>query len=661
MQNSRPIIAVVVLAALLTTAKPLWSQSEDEWRQDIDTLASVIERHHPKPWERIAREDFMLRKEQIKDNLADWSKEKIVVELMKLVASLRDGHTDIVLNNQVGFNLWFPVRMERFYDGIFVIATDLLHQELLGAEVLKIGNVEADEAYQQVAQIVSMDSGTGACWRTANYLPNAVILKVLGIVQNEKRLNLEITDARGTIKDAELPSAPWRMQNNWIWNKTAAPTGNPVKTIYDDHLSQLPPYLARMIPSRIPYWFAYYPEQKLLFLQWNAVTNWSQDPFSEFTRKVFRAFDENLKEIDKFVIDLRFNEGGNGYLLPPFVQEFILRRDYLPRGKLFIVAGGATFSAAPNFIGQMLKQTSVITVGDIAPGPLNWCSDVLSFVLPHSKLIFNVSSMFWMTGHPMDKRGCYPPDVYLPQTYSDYVSWRDKPLEAIQANQVVPLKDILLKEGWDTFKTEFEGRKALYPDVKSWFPYTHFDLVMTTYFDLLQAEKTHDALELARFNSEFYPGDLRSWYGLAETAKELGAVDVALNAYEKLLAMEPNMTEIRSDYLNLVLGKSFRERGIKGLAATFVEMKSANPEQIDESLLNVMGYGFLQNGEVAEAISIFKLNLELYPAYANGYDSLGEAYLQAQDKKSAIRAYRKALELDPQMKSAKEALGKLIE
>jgi hypothetical protein len=61
--------------ALLTTAKPLWSQNEDEWRQDIDTLAAVIERHHPKPWERIAREDFMLRKEQIKDNLTDWRKD----------------------------------------------------------------------------------------------------------------------------------------------------------------------------------------------------------------------------------------------------------------------------------------------------------------------------------------------------------------------------------------------------------------------------------------------------------------------------------------------------------------------------------------------------------------------------------------------------------
>jgi predicted Zn-dependent protease len=73
-----------------------------------------------------------------------------------------------------------------------------------------------------------------------------------------------------------------------------------------------------------------------------------------------------------------------------------------------------------------------------------------------------------------------------------------------------------------------------------------------------------------------------------------------------------------------------------------------------------MGYGYLQSGKTADAVSIFTLNTKLYPAYANGYDSLGEACLKANDRKTAIRAYRKALELDPQMKSAQEALAKLV-
>ena len=37
-------------------------------------------------------------------------------------------------------------------------------------------------------------------------------------------------------------------------------------------------------------------------------------------------------------------------------------------------------------------------------------------------------------------------------------------------------------------------------------------------------------------------------------------------------------------------------------------------------------YG-LKHDRIQDAINIFKLNIEIYPDYANGYDSLGEAVL----------------------------------
>jgi tetratricopeptide (TPR) repeat protein len=44
---------------------------------------------------------------------------------------------------------------------------------------------------------------------------------------------------------------------------------------------------------------------------------------------------------------------------------------------------------------------------------------------------------------------------------------------------------------------------------------------------------------------------------------------------------------------------------------------------------------------------------------ANGYDSLGEAYMKKGDKENAIKYYEKALVLDPKMGTAIEALKKL--
>jgi tetratricopeptide (TPR) repeat protein len=653
--------AVMLLLALLTAAIPLPAQSPAQWRQDIDFLAALIEKYHPLPWARIAKEEFLRHKERIKADLEGWTREKITVELMRLVSGLLDGHTAIRFGNQAGFNLWFPVRMERFSDGIFLTGGTEARAEELAAKVLKIGDLDARKAYERVGAIVPRDSPIAVSRLTSNFLSNAVVLKALGIIGDEKKLDLEILTKDGGRKKSSLLSAPWMMRSNWTWNKASVPTNDKIKTIYDGRQNELPLYLIRLIPEGIPYWFEYVPGDKLLFLQFNEVTDWKKDPFADFTKKLFRAFDENVKNIDKFVIDLRFNEGGNGYLLPPFVQEFILRRDALPRGKLFIITGDRTFSAAPNFIGQMLKQTSAITVGDIAPGPLNWCSDVIDFILPNSRLGVTISTMYWMTGHATDKRGYYPPDYYVPSVFKDYASLKDKPLEAILSNQAVPLKDILINEGWGKFEAELKKRKELDPENREWFPYTSFDLVRTAYLNLLPAGKSAEATELLKLNAALYPEEIRSWYALAETGQGLGNIDLALSAYEKLMTLEPGLADVRDSYCGLRLLKAFNEGGTEALAGLFKELKKSHPLDVSENTLNVMAYQKLRQKKTAEALEIFKLNVTLHPDYANGYDSLGEAYAEAGDKENAIWAYKKALELDPNMSSAKAALKNMEE
>ena len=65
------------------------------------------------------------------------------------------------------------------------------------------------------------------------------------------------------------------------------------------------------------------------------------------------------------------------------------------------------------------------------------------------------------------------------------------------------------------------------------------------------------------------------------------------------------------------------------------------------------------SGALPDAIAVFRLNTEAFPASANTHDSLGEALLAAGDREGATAAYRKALEIDPASASAKEALQTL--
>jgi tetratricopeptide (TPR) repeat protein len=80
---------------------------------------------------------------------------------------------------------------------------------------------------------------------------------------------------------------------------------------------------------------------------------------------------------------------------------------------------------------------------------------------------------------------------------------------------------------------------------------------------------------------------------------------------------------------------------------------------ISENAVNAAGYRLLRGKRVADAILVFQKNVELHPASANVYDSLGEAYAAAGDTTRAIASYEKSLALDPSSENAKAALAKL--
>ena len=77
------------------------------------------------------------------------------------------------------------------------------------------------------------------------------------------------------------------------------------------------------------------------------------------------------------------------------------------------------------------------------------------------------------------------------------------------------------------------------------------------------------------------------------------------------------------------------------------------------NVFNSIGYEFLQDKSINEAIIVFQENTKLFPEDANSWDSLGEAYSHKGDKTNALKSYKKALELDPNSTSAKKMIDKL--
>jgi tetratricopeptide (TPR) repeat protein len=78
-----------------------------------------------------------------------------------------------------------------------------------------------------------------------------------------------------------------------------------------------------------------------------------------------------------------------------------------------------------------------------------------------------------------------------------------------------------------------------------------------------------------------------------------------------------------------------------------------------ENDLNSCGYVLLRRNDVEEAITVFRINVNLFPQSPNCFDSLGEAYLVAGLKDKSKACYQRVLELDPQNANARAQLEKL--
>ncbi len=90
-----------------------------------------------------------------------------------------------------------------------------------------------------------------------------------------------------------------------------------------------------------------------------------------------------------------------------------------------------------------------------------------------------------------------------------------------------------------------------------------------------------------------------------------------------------------------------------------IKRDTPNNASVARQRINGLGYGFMQQKKLAEAIVLFKLNVEFYPKESDAYDSLAEGYMTNGEKDQAIANYKKSLELNPQNSNAREKLKQL--
>lgn len=179
------------------------------------------------------------------------------------------------------------------------------------------------------------------------------------------------------------------------------------------------------------YWFEYLPLYKTVYLQYKRVREDPNEPFGPFCQRLFTCIDDN--EVEKLINDLRRNAGGNTFLHRPFLLGLMRNEKINQRGKLFVVVGRNTFSAAMNGATLLEEYTNAIFVGEPTGASPNFVGETTLITLPYSQLQVSVSDLYWQTSWPMDHRKWIAPRLYVPPSFAAYSANRDPALEAILA------------------------------------------------------------------------------------------------------------------------------------------------------------------------------------------------------------------------------------
>ncbi len=101
------------------------------------------------------------------------------------------------------------------------------------------------------------------------------------------------------------------------------------------------------------------------------------------------------------------------------------------------------------------------------------------------------------------------------------------------------------------------------------------------------------------------------------------------------------------------LNAALQGQGFEQASSAMASLKKADPAFVlSEEELNGWGYQLLAQKRFKEALSIFKLNVGLYPKSANAFDSLGEMYEVLEQPKDALVNYKRSLVLNKENKNA---------
>lgn len=402
---------------------------EQGWRADLSFLAREVKRRAYAPFLEVSEPDFDAAVERLAQDLHELSDWQIIARIMALLRPLGDGHAFIFPDQGSPDQLALPVKFYLFTEGLFVTAAAASYQQLLGARVLRFGEHAVDEVLAVIEPLISRDNTQQVRWMEPELLRWTQLLHAVGLTADPGEVVLTVRFPDDTTAEVTVTAAGTGLFSFPTVAPHPGPTGpRPAGwiSLCDTVAAPVPPYLRN---CDLLYWFEHLPEHDLVYFQFNGVGDQRPETLAAFCERLFAFIGSH--QVSKLVIDLRWNGGGDTYLVQPLLHGLIGCAKVNQPGCLFVIIGRGTFSAAQNTATSIERETNAIFVGEPSGSRPNFIGETVPFQLPYSKATVNVADLYWQTSWPMDHRPWIAPELYAPPTFETYSQNRDPAMEAI--------------------------------------------------------------------------------------------------------------------------------------------------------------------------------------------------------------------------------------
>lgn len=377
------------------------------WQRDIDYLAEELPKKHKNLFFKLSKEEFYKETNSLKQNLNKMNDDEIKIEICKIMTSIGDAHTGANISSEK----MFPVDLYWFKDGVYVINTTEEYSKVKYSKLKKINDTDIQTVIRKLSDIIPHDNEAGIKSQMPYYIVMPTVLKTFHIIDNADMAKFTFQDKDGKSIEMDLKT----LDSNEVFNKILlrAKKGK-----------DIPLYMKNVNSA---YWFEYLKDSKTIYFKYNkCVETDGEKLFDDYSKEIIHSI--NKEQVEKLIIDLRDNRGGDSRVLNKFIKE-ISKSKLNKEGSIFVIVGRETFSSAILNAITLKKNTKAIFVGEPTSGKPNHYGEVKKFKLPNSQTTIRYSTKYF---NNYDKDiPSFIPDKQIELSIDDYINNNDPIMDYI--------------------------------------------------------------------------------------------------------------------------------------------------------------------------------------------------------------------------------------